>query len=314
MNGLFRRFLAPVLCLLGLLGLLAIASAYAQETAVARPAITGIARVQILVTNAAKSEDFYEKTLRFHLLQSGCDSKFAACLIINDHQQIQLAAVSDQAPPSLLAEIIFATADAAQMRRYLISKGLSPDPVVVDVDHTQHFTLLDPDGHYIGFIQLPKPAGANAGSSGQPSTQLIHAGFIIRDRAAEDHLYKDILGFRVYWHGGRKDSGETDWLDMQVPEGTQWLEYMLNVSPDANHQTLGVMNHIALGVADIQTANQQLQKNGWKPGEAPKLGRDGKWQLNLYDPDETRIEFMEFKPTQEPCCSPYTGPHPGPNP
>jgi hypothetical protein len=63
---------------------------------------------------------------------------------------------------------------------------------------------------------------------------------------------------------------------------------------------------------DIKTAKQQLVKNGWKPTEEPKVGRDGKWQLNLYDPDDTRTEFMEFKPAEKPCCSPFTGPHPGP--
>jgi len=74
-----------------------------------------------------------------------------------------------------------------------------------------------------------------------------------------------------------------------------------------------VMNHIALGVPDIKATKQQLIKNGWKPGEEPKIGRGGKWQLNLYDPDDTRVEFMEFTPTQKPCCSEFTGPHPGPH-
>jgi hypothetical protein len=57
------------------------------------------------------------------------------------------------------------------------------------------------------------------------------------------------------------------------------------------------MNHIALGVPDIHKAREQLVKNGWKGTEEPKIGRDGKWQLNLYDPDETRVELMEFTPT-----------------
>jgi hypothetical protein len=87
---------------------------------------------------------------------------------------------------------------------------------------------------------------------------------------------------------------------------------MLKVPENATHKQLGVMNHIALGVPDIHAAQQQLIKNGWKGTEEPKIGRDGKWQLNLYDPDETRVEMMEFKPTKEPCCSAYTGPHPGP--
>ncbi len=140
---------------------------------------------------------------------------------------------------------------------------------------------------------------------------MIHAGFVVKNRAAEDRFYKEILGFHVYWHGGMKD-GEDNWVDMQVPDGADWIEYMLNVPPNASHKTLGVMNHIALGVPDIHAAQQQLIKNGWKGTEQPKIGRDGKWQLNLYDPDETRVELMEFTPVEKPCCSEYTGPHPKP--
>jgi len=40
------------------------------------------------------------------------------------------------------------------------------------------------------------------------------------------------------------------------------------------------------------------------------LGVDGKLQLDLNDPDGTRIEFMEFHPVQKPCCSLFTGRQP----
>ena len=43
---------------------------------------------------------------------------------------------------------------------------------------------------------------------------------------------------------------------------------------------------------------------------APKIGRDGKGQLNLYDPDGTRIEMMNFHATEKPCCSPFTASDP----
>ena len=77
---------------------------------------------------------------------------------------------------------------------------------------------------------------------------MIHAGFVVHDRAAEDKFYKDLLGFHVYWHGGMKDD-ETDWVDMQVPDGTQWLEYMLvRGAKQPSPRTLGILNHIALGV------------------------------------------------------------------
>jgi len=105
--------------------------------------------------------------------------------------------------------------------------------------------------------------------------------------------------------------GETNWVDMQLPDGTDWIEYMLNIPENADQRTRGIMNHIAVGVANMKAADQEiLDANLHLPvNEAPKIGRDGKWQLNLYDPDLTRVELMEFTPVQPPCCSPYTGPH-----
>ncbi len=98
---------------------------------------------------------------------------------------------------------------------------------------------------------------------------------------------------------------------MQVPDGTDWIEYMLNIPDDADKRTLGVMNHFALGVPDVKAAAAQLEKNGEAAGAA-QIGRDGKWQLNLYDPDGTRVELMEFTPVEKPCCSEYTGNKPKP--
>ncbi len=144
-----------------------------------------------------------------------------------------------------------------------------------------------------------------------PGQALIHAGFIVKDRAAMDKFYRDILGFHLYWSGGMKD-GETNWVSMQVPDGTDWIEYMLNVDPNADQRLRGVMNHIALGVPSVKEAAIQLEKNGVKLTEQPKIGRDGKWQLNLYDPDMTRVELMEFTPVEKPCCSEFTGTHPKP--
>jgi hypothetical protein len=64
------------------------------------------------------------------------------------------------------------------------------------------------------------------------------------------------------------------------------------------------MHHLALGVQAIQPAYQTVLARGLNPPEPPKIGRDGKWQLNLYDPNYTRAELMEFEPAEKPCCSP----------
>jgi catechol 2,3-dioxygenase-like lactoylglutathione lyase family enzyme len=291
-----------------------------------RPHIFGIDRVQITVTNLEQAIPFYravtlddcihgvsradmraqnEGTNRGYTFAGKCDFQPENTFFVNCCQTISLLPMHDPAPTDLVDRITFATDNVHELRRYLMAQGLKPSKAQRP---DTYLTIADPEGHLTAFVQRYSPLG---GEPALPLPQLIHAGIVVHDRAAEDKFYKDILGFHVYWHGGMKD-GEDNWVDMQVPDGSDWIEYMLGVSPDASHKTLGVMNHIALGVPDIHAAQQQLIKNGWKGTEEPKIGRDGKWQLNLYDPDETRVELMEFKPTKEPCCSAYTGPHPGP--
>ena len=59
-------------------------------------------------------------------------------------------------------------------------------------------------------------------------------------------------------------------------------------------------------------AAAQLRKQGLQTFDGPEIGRDGKNSLDAYDPDDTRVEVMEFTPTKPPCCHPYTASHPKP--
>jgi catechol 2,3-dioxygenase-like lactoylglutathione lyase family enzyme len=199
--------------------------------------------------------------------------------------------------------VTYAVDDESAIKKYFAAKGVEFTEQSEPNRKKGHtLSVVDPEGHKLVFVQHPtQPRGP----------RIVHAGFIVRDRAGMEHFYQDILGFRPYWHGGMKD-GETDWVSLQVPDGTDWVEFMVNVPEIADQRLRGIMNHIALGVPDIQQAREQLVKKGVHLTEEPKLGRDGKWQLNLYDPDQTRIEFMEFTPKEKPCCSEFTGPHPKP--
>jgi catechol 2,3-dioxygenase-like lactoylglutathione lyase family enzyme len=201
------------------------------------------------------------------------------------------------------------TDNIAAMRKYLIAQGIKVPQIEGRADHSLFFFVTDPEGHKIEFVErnsVAAPPGATA-----VSHHMIHAGFLVYHQAPEDHFYRDILGFRPYWHGGMKDD-VTEWLAIQVPDGTDWIEYMLHQPEHADLQLTGVMNHVSLGVVDIKKAQAALESHGWKPhgDENAQMGKDGKWQLNLYDPDLVRVELMEFKPVQKPCCSDFTGPHP----
>jgi len=109
------------------------------------------------------------------------------------------------------------------------------------------------------------------------------------------------------------------WISQQVPDGTDWMEYMIVSGPektgipaDMDQATAGVLNHFALGVANMEKT-VTLLTDGERISEkndGPKIGKDGKWQFNMYDPDGTRAEFMEFHAVVKPCCSPFTASDP----
>jgi hypothetical protein len=100
-----------------------------------------------------------------------------------------------------------------------------------------------------------------------------------------------------------------------VPNGTDWIEYMLHAGEHPSKRQLGVDDHFSLGIADMSMVEEKLKQRGFPPGAQThrQMGRDGKNQLNLYDPDGVRIEFMEFSPKETPCCHAIVGKTPGPD-
>ncbi len=161
-------------------------------------------------------------------------------------------------------------------------------------------------------MQPPAPLPAIATDTLFP--HIIHVGAVVRDRALEDTFYRDILGFRPYWFGGSKDDAPPQWVSQQVPDGPDWLEYMVSSNPALTQAQMGVLNHIALGVPNIEAVYTTLwngdRLGGQAPNTVPKIGRDAKWQLNLLDPDGTRAEVMELHAIGKPCCSPFTAADP----
>ena len=283
----------------------AIAAAAQTGPVPKRPRIVGVAHIALRTDNLDAARKFYGQQLGYEELQA---AESGLVFKVNDHQYVEVLSGWKGPQQLVLAHIAFETDNARQLRDYLAANGVkTPDTVSRDRDGNSSFFINDPDGHDVEFVEYLAGSlhSRNFGkflSPARVSERIIHVGTTVSDRAPFDHLYRDILGFREFWHGGMTDE-QTNWVDMRVPDGTDWYEYMLNVR-NSSARTLGVMNHMALGVPDIQAGYKTVQSRGLMPAEGPKIGRDGKWQLNLYDANLTRTELMEPKPVQKPCCSP----------
>jgi catechol 2,3-dioxygenase-like lactoylglutathione lyase family enzyme len=277
-----------------------------------RPAITGIAFMRVYTDDVSAAEHFYGPTMGYDEKHLGEEMVFP----INRHQWIEVMPSKLREGQSYMASVGFTVSDVDAMKRYLIAKGLkdveTPDVGLVEVH--------DPEGNLVIFVQKDSPLKEAAAardtplSSRAPSHHIIHVGMIVHDRAKEDAFWKDILGFRPYWYGTMHPP-KLDWISLQVPDGTDWLEYMMMPSQQPTKHDFGMSDHFSLGVDRMQTVLHDLQRNGCEDKQctAIQAGKDGKIQLNLFDPDQTRVEYMEFTPVMEPCCSQFTGPHPHPD-
>lgn len=277
-----------------------------------RPRILGIDHVSFYTTSPEGVKKLYAGTLG---LDSGAPIESGQIIRFRvGTQWIGYSPAPDSKATDRMDHVAFITDNIVALRRYLTSQGIKPTQIEGRSNHSMAFSITDPDGHHIEFVERAKVELAPAGlmNRSQVSYHMIHTGFVVYHRDAEDHFYRDILGFRLYWHGHDKPDGPDDWVAMQVPDGTDWLEYMLNQPEHMDLQLTGVMNHISLGVADMKKAQAIMESHGWKPNkdEQAEIGKDGKWQLDVFDPDWSRVELMEFKPTQKPCCNEFTGPHP----
>src|SRR5271155_1434662 len=289
--------------------------ASAQNTSAVRPVISGISHITLYADDMSKSQQFYQSLLGWDMVPA--DKATSGVRFYANHAQyIELISPPRPGLADRLDCVGFSTSDAEALRRFLRAHGVSvPETVSGEGDGSRSFLVYDPEGNRVEFTQQgnhPPPMPKSA--SRRLSSRIMHAGYMVRNRAALDHFYKGLLGFHLYWQGGAKE-GDIDWVMMQVPDGTDWIEYMLYLPAGPSRAQLGSANHFAPGVVSVADLQAKMEQRGWKPaaGKNPQvLGVDGKLQLDLTDPDGTRAEFMEYLPIKKPCCSPYTGTQPSP--
>lgn len=268
----------------------------------ARPPIVGLDHVAFRISNVAAAQEFYGGLLG-HPVVSPRAAGAALVVRVNARQSLILEPGLPPDQDDRLSHIAFATSDLQAMKAYLESKGLAVAGPASQSCGRSGLSTRDPDGHRIEFVQEEAIVAAAPDSPRQPlSTRLYHTGAAVRDEARAHTFYREILGMEETWRGGASP-GRVSWVNMRVPDGTDYLEYMLNDAPPTRQQ-LGSQHHACLVVDDIQAAWEQVRAR--TPAarrvdlQKPRIGRNNKWQLNLFDPDGTRVELMEKYPTRIP--------------
>jgi catechol 2,3-dioxygenase-like lactoylglutathione lyase family enzyme len=285
---------------------LAVRPALAEDT-VTRPKVLGVAHMAIYVKDLDKTRKFYQEFLGFGepftLPKKTGGGVRIAFIKVNDRQYFEIFNEADRGEGQL-NHISFYTDNADQMYTYLKSRGVAVmgDKGAVGKGQTRNknFNVQDPDGHIVEIVEY-QPDGWTAREAGtfMPSSRIsdriMHVGVLVGDLDKSTKFYGDILGFKEFWRGSGSPR-MLSWVNMRPAEGDDYLEFMLYNSlpaPDAR----GGKNHVCLVIPDADKTLEELKKRAVKVGYTREItiqtGVNRKRQINLYDPDGTRIELME---------------------
>ena len=262
----------------------------------------GLDHVAFKTSDVEAAQRFYGELLGYPVVQPRVAG--APLLVrVNKRQAIVLEPGLAPDVEDRLSHIAFATSDLSALKTYLDARGVTTSGPESRICGRVGLRATDPDGNLVEFVQEDVIVAAPPASPYVPlSTRLYHTGVAVRDEAKAHTFYREVLGLEEIWRGGG-DPARTSWVNMRVPDGTDYVEYMLNDKPPTREQ-LGSQHHACLLVPDMQAAWEAVRARTPPAARAalqkPRIGRNNKWQLNLFDKDGTRVELMEPFPTRIP--------------
>ena len=283
------------------LGLLLVASSLlaAEELP-----ITGLAHTAFKVADLAQARGYYTGMLGYQEAFQFKDAGGAVTMAffkVNDDQFIEIIPGLKPGEDERLSHIAMSTSDIAKLHRMLLERGLQPGAVQQGRDGNRNFSIKDPDGQRLEFVQyMPGSLHTNARGkfmdARRISDHMLHTGVLVANLDAAMAFYRDKLGFREIWRGGTAVD-KLNWINMRMPGSSgDYLEFMLHDKPLTRGE-LGSKQHICLVVPEIQAPYRELLARGLPATERskPKVGINKRWVMGLFDPDGTRTEVMEPK-------------------
>ena len=212
---------------------------------------------------------------------------------VNDDQYIEVQLGAPAEGNLRMTHIALVTASVEKLHAMLVARGLEPAPLKpTGTDGNRSFRLNDPDGNILEFTEY-QPGSLHTNARGKfndaprLSFHLQHGGFPVKDLHASIAWYRDKLGFiRVFQGDPAKPELPLANMRMPGPRG----DYIELISEP------GVAQHACFEVPNIAATHALAAAR--MPNLAPaQMGRTLRWLFNLYDPDRSRIEFIESKVT-----------------
>jgi catechol 2,3-dioxygenase-like lactoylglutathione lyase family enzyme len=272
-----------------------------------RPKVLGVAHMAVYVKDLAKTRQFYGELLGFGepftLPNKDKTGTRIVFIKVNDKQYFEIFNEKDRGEGQL-NHISFYVDSADRAYAFFKAHGIEVmgDKGSVGKGQTgnKNFNVKDPDGHIVEIVEY-QPDSWTAREAGKftPATrisdQIMHVGVLVGDLDKSMDFYHSLLGFTEFWRGSSSPR-MLSWVNMRVPEGDDYLEFMLyNKIPEPDGR--GTKNHASLTIPDADKALEELKRRAAKMGYTREIviqtGVNRKRQINLYDPDGTRIELME---------------------
>jgi lactoylglutathione lyase len=261
-----------------------------------RPKITGVAHIAFYAKDPGEAARYYREFLGFEQAYAQPARTFK----INDRQFIELYP-EREAGSDRLHHIAIETDNAEAMRRYLGSRGIGvPDRVAADAPGRRYFDFRDPEGHTVRVVEYPpdsrivRDKGKHL-SEARISRRMMHVGILVTKLEPELRFYTEVLGFREFWRGSSNGT-VLSWINLRVPDGEDYIELMLYKEAPAP-TARGSAHHLCLEAPSVAEAAAMLEKRPYrtlyKRTIEPRVGRNRRRQVNLFDPDGSRAELME---------------------
>src|SRR5262249_16874954 len=134
--------------------LLLIPSAFAQTPTPKRPKITGIDHVSFYTTAPDGVKKLYVDILGLASAdptECGENVRYMAST-----QWVGYSPAPDSKATDRMDHAAFTTENIVELRRYLAAKGFKPAKIQGQSDHSLSFTIADPEGHPIEFVERGK--------------------------------------------------------------------------------------------------------------------------------------------------------------